>query len=127
MENGYDVSILDHGTTDYTFSQVLDWIKKEDPDVLGISVLTRSFLSGIKIAKLAKDWNPNITIILGNYQTVCAERILKKYDFIDFCVRGEGEYTMLELLTLIQKNNTNYEQINGILQKKWNCQINCTS
>ena len=70
MKNGYDVSILDHGATDYTFSQVLDWIKLQDPDVLGISVLTRSFLSGIKIAKLAKDWNPNIITILGNYQTV---------------------------------------------------------
>ncbi|MFX1275389.1 MAG: B12-binding domain-containing radical SAM protein [Promethearchaeota archaeon] len=118
MEEGYDVSILDHGATDYTFSQVLNWIKKEDPDVLGISVLTRSFLSGIKIAKLAKEWNPNITIILGNYQTVCAERILKKYNFIDFCIRGEGEYTMLELLPVIQKKQTNYEDIKGIYYRK---------
>ncbi|MFX0186358.1 MAG: B12-binding domain-containing radical SAM protein [Candidatus Hodarchaeota archaeon] len=114
MENGYDVAILDHGATDYTFSRVLNWIKKQNPDVLGISVLTRSFLSGIKVAKLTKEWNPNITIILGNYQTVCAEKILKKYDFIDFCVRGEGEYTMLELLPMIQKNKTSYEDIKGI-------------
>ncbi len=118
IENGYEVSILDHGATDYNFSQVLNWIKKQDPDVLGISILTRSFLSGIKIAKLAKDWNPNIKIILGNYQTVCAERILKKYDFIDFCVRGEGEYTMLELLPLIQTNNANYADINGLFYRK---------
>ncbi len=118
MEEGYDVSVLDHGATDYTFPQVLDWIKKQNPDVLGISVLTRSFQSGIRIARLAKDWNPSITIILGNYQTVCAERILMKYKFIDFCVRGEGEYTMLELLPLIQKNNTNYESIKGIYYRK---------
>ena len=44
IEHGYDVSILDHGATDYTYDDVLNWIKKEDPDVLGISVLTRSFL-----------------------------------------------------------------------------------
>ncbi|MFX1256952.1 MAG: B12-binding domain-containing radical SAM protein [Promethearchaeota archaeon] len=118
IENGYDVSILDHGATDYTFSQVLNWIKKKDPDVLGISVLTRSFLSGIKIAKLAKNWNPNITIILGNYHTVCAEKILKKYNFIDFCVIDEGEYTILELLELIQENNTNYKDVKGIYYKK---------
>ena len=118
IENGYDVSILDHGATDYNFPQVLNWIKKQNPDVLGISILTRSFQSGIRIAKLAKDWNPSITIILGNYQTVCAERILMKYKFIDFCVRGEGEYTMLELLPLIQKNNTNYESIKGIYYRK---------
>ncbi len=118
IEGGYDVSILDHGATDYTFDDVLNWIKKQNPDVLGISVLTRSFQSGIRIAKLAKDWNPNLTIILGNYQTVCAERILQKYNFIDLCVRGEGEYTMLELLPLIQKNNTNYENVKGIYYRK---------
>ncbi|MFX1273885.1 MAG: B12-binding domain-containing radical SAM protein [Promethearchaeota archaeon] len=118
INDGYDVSILDHGATNYTFSQVLNWIKNQDPDVLGISVLTRSFLSGIKIAQLAKEWNPNISIILGNFQTVCAERILKKYDFIDFCVRGEGEHTLRELLPLIQNNNTNYEDIKGIFYRK---------
>lgn len=118
IKNGYDVSILDHGGTDYTFSQVLDWIKKQDPDVVGISVLTRSFLSGIEIAKLAKDWNPNITIILGNYQTVCAEKILGKYNFIDFCVRGEGEDTIQELLPLIQNKSNNFEDIKGIFYRK---------
>ena len=86
INNGYDVSIFDHGATNYNFIQVLSWIKNKNPDVLGISVLTRSFLSGIKIAKLAKDWNPNIKIILGNYHTICAERILNKYSFIDFCI-----------------------------------------
>ena len=118
INKGYEVSILDHGAKGYTFSQVLDWIKKKDPDVLGISVLTRSYLSGIEIAKLAKEWNPNLTIILGNYHTVCAERILKKYDFVDFCVRGEGEHTVLELLPAIGKENANYDEIKGIYYKK---------
>ncbi len=119
-ENGYEVSILDHGTTNYTFSQVLNWIKAEDPEVLGISVLTRSFLSGIKIAKLAKEWNPNLPIVLGNYHTICAERIMKKYSFIDFCVYGEGEYTMLELVSLIKKGTTKYENIKGIYYRENN-------
>jgi len=117
-ENGHEVSVFDHGATDYNFSQVLDWIKSKDPDILGVAVLTRSFLSGIKIAKLATDWNPNITVILGNFQTVCGERILKKYDFIDFCVRGEGEYTVLELVSSIQNKSTNYEEIKGLYYRK---------
>ncbi|MFX0104612.1 MAG: B12-binding domain-containing radical SAM protein, partial [Candidatus Hodarchaeota archaeon] len=118
LKDGHNVSVLDHGATGYNFSQVLEWIKKQDPDILGISVLTRSFLSGIQIAKLANEWNPNIITILGNYQTVCAERILKKYKFIDFCVRGEGENTIQELLTLIQNNNKNYEDVNGLFYQK---------
>lgn len=117
-KEGYDVSILDHGATDYTYSQVLDWIKKENPDVLGIAILTRSFSSGIQIAKLAKEWNSNLTIILGNYQTVCAEKILKKYNFIDFCVIGEGEHTLKELIPLIQNNKSDFDDVKGIYYRK---------
>lgn len=113
-ENGFIVSILDQGPMNYSFSQVLDWIKEKNPDVLGVSVLTRSFLSGIKIVKLAKSWNPDLISILGNYHTICAERIMNKYEFIDFCVLGEGEYTMLEILKRIQKNKLNFSNINGI-------------
>jgi len=118
LKEGYKVSVLDHGATDYTFSQVLEWIKREDPDVLGLSVLTRAFQSGIEIAKLAKEWNPNLIVLLGNFQTVCGERILKKYNIIDFCVRGEGEQTILELLELIKKNKQNYEDIQGIFYRR---------
>ncbi|TXT65805.1 MAG: Coproporphyrinogen III oxidase [Promethearchaeota archaeon] len=117
-QNGYEISILDHGATDYTFAEVIKWIKREEPDVLGISVLTRSFRSGVEIAKLAKKWNPNLPIILGNYQTVCAQKILEKYQFIDFCVCGEGEYTMRELLSLMKKESTDYKKVRGIYYRK---------
>jgi anaerobic magnesium-protoporphyrin IX monomethyl ester cyclase len=113
-ENGYDVVILDHGATNYSFAQVLNWIKKNDPDVLGISVLTRSFLSGIKIAKIAKEWNPDLQIVLGNYHTICAEKIMNKYNFIDFCVLGEAEYSFSKLLDKIQNSDSNYNEVEGI-------------
>ncbi len=113
-ENNHQVKILDHGATNFTFSQVLDWIKKNDPEILGLSVLTRSFLSGIKIAKIAKDWNPNLQIVLGNYHTVCAEKIMKKYNFIDFCVLGEAEYSFPGLVNKIQRKDSHYNDLEGI-------------
>ncbi len=113
-EEGYEISILDHAATNYTFSQVLGWIKEKDPDVIGISVLTRSFLSGIEIARIAKEWNPNIITILGNYHTVCADKILSKYNFIDFCVCGEGEHVLVELLNLIKNHTPNYKEVKSI-------------
>ena len=117
-ENGFKISVLDQSAMNYTFSEVLDWIKKKDPDVLGVSVLTRSFLSGIEITKLAKNWNPDLITILGNYHTICAEKIMNKYKFIDFCVLGEAEYTMLEILKRIQKNNLYFSDIKGIYYRE---------
>ncbi len=118
IQNGHEVTILDHGATNFTFSQVLDWIKKQEPEILGISVLIRSFLSGIEIANMAKEWNPNLIVVLGNYQTVCAERIMNKYSFVDFCIQGEGEYTLLELIHFLETKNLNYEEIKGIYYRK---------
>ncbi|MHA2315574.1 MAG: cobalamin-dependent protein, partial [Candidatus Hermodarchaeia archaeon] len=51
------------------------------------------------IAEKVKKQNPNIVIVFGNFlATFNAERILKKYPFVDVIVRGEGEYTSLELV-----------------------------
>jgi anaerobic magnesium-protoporphyrin IX monomethyl ester cyclase len=117
-EDGHQISILDHGAMNFTYSQVLEWIKSKNPDVLGISVLTRSFVSGIKIAKLAKAYNPDLHIILGNYHTICAEKIMSKYNFIDFCILGEGEYAMRDLLRKIQKHDSQYSDVRGIYYRQ---------
>jgi len=55
----------------------------------------------------SEEGKPNIIIVFGNfYATFNAERILKKYPFVDVIVRGEGEYTSLELVNVWRKRET---------------------
>ncbi|MHA2394271.1 MAG: B12-binding domain-containing radical SAM protein [Promethearchaeota archaeon] len=105
-EQGHNVNLLDQASNGFTFEQVLRWIKKHDPDIIGISAMTVGFLSSIKIAEMAKEWNPNLKIVLGHYHpTFCADEILKKYNHvIDYCVRGENEYIFLDLINLLEKD-----------------------
>ena len=118
MREGIEVSILDQAAKRFSSKQTLDWVKKEDPDILGISVLNSSAEEAPKIAEQVKAENPNIMIVLGNYHaTFNAERILQKYSFVDVIVRGEGEYTSLELAKCLE-NNGDIEEVEGIAFRK---------
>lgn len=98
MNNGVEVSVLDQAARRLSSEQVLKWINKENPDILGFSVLVTSYNQTLNLAKQAKQQNPNLTIALGNYHaTFNAERILKKYPYIDIIVRGEGEGSVSDL------------------------------
>ena len=107
---GHQVRLLDQASNGYGFDKVLEWIKKVDPEVLGISAMTVGFLSSIKISQMAKKWNPNLKIVLGHYHpTFCAEKILKKYNvLVDYCVRGENEYIFSNLINYLE-NDPNLE------------------
>ena len=118
MREGIEVSILDQAAKRFSSKQTLNWVKKEDPDILGISVLNSSAEEAPKLAEQVKAENPNITIVLGNYHaTFNAERILQKYSSVDVIVRGEGEYTSLELAKCLE-NNGDIEEVEGIAFRK---------
>ena len=104
VKEGIEVSLLDQTVKGFSHGQVLGWVKKENPDVLGFSVLQSAAEEAPKIAQLVKAWNPDITIVMGNYHaTFNDERILKKYPFVDVIIRGEGECTSLDLAKHLEK------------------------
>ena len=105
-EENYNVEIIDQAAVGFSLDQIVKWVKKRDPDILGFSTLTASG-SGITAAMTAikvKKWNPNIKIVFGNRHATCNDyRILSKYPQVDVCVRDEGEYTFMELVNAFEK------------------------
>lgn len=115
---GIEVSILDQAVKVFSTRQTVNWVKKENPHILGFSVLNSSMEEAVKIARQAKMENPNLTIVFGNYHaTFNAERILNKYPFVDMIVRGEGEYTCLELGKCLEKGGA-LRKVAGITFRK---------
>lgn len=102
--NGIEVSVLDQAAQGFSIKDTVSWVKREDPDILGFSTLISSSRTAAIIAREVKKENPNITIVFGNFHaTFNADRILKNYPFVDVIVRGEGEYTSLELAKCLEK------------------------
>ena len=116
-ENNYDVSIFDQFARGASLDRTLNWIKGEDPDILGFSTITTAG-TGITSAEIAKrvkeEINPNVKILFGNYHATFNDtRILNKYPFIDACIRGEGENTLLEIAEKTEKGR-DFEDIRGL-------------
>ncbi|HKZ93122.1 MAG TPA: radical SAM protein [Candidatus Bathyarchaeia archaeon] len=114
MNAGFEVSILDQATRGLSSEQVLKWVKRENPDILGFSVLITSYREALNLARRAKEDNPNLLTVFGNYHaTFNAERILKKYPFVDAVVRGEGEHVVPELAGCMKKKR-NFKEIDSL-------------
>ena len=68
-ENQYDVEILNWhnlNTRPHTIKEVL---ARETPDVIGFSILHANRWGGIEIARIAKQIDPNVTIVFGKFQS----------------------------------------------------------
>ncbi|NVM52292.1 MAG: radical SAM protein [Candidatus Helarchaeota archaeon] len=128
---GHDIKIFDQDVTGYSGIEVLDWIKKRDPEILGLSPLTVSLDAARRIAQLAKEWNENLIIVFGNVlATLAYKQLLQNYDFLDYCLRGETEGTFPQFVkTIMQKGDLkdvlglSYRE-NGVIKSTQNVPLN---
>jgi len=119
-KEGIEVSIMDEAAQGFSMKDTVDWVKKEDSDILGFSTCSSSGRKAAIVAQKVKKENPNIIIVFGNfYATFNAKRILKKYPFVDLIVRGEGEHTTLDLVKTLEKKG-NLKKVLGIAFRKKN-------
>ena len=121
----YIASVLEQaGHTVQIFDNVVSQLSPSDyannfaPDLIGFSVLTGPCIGNALVqSKEFKSLLPNVKIAWGNvHPTCCTEQTLAE-DAIDFVVRGDGEYTILELIEYLEKGNVNYGEILGLAWK----------
>lgn len=113
-ERGVEVSVLDQAAKGFTIRETADWIKNENPDILGFSTFASSGRTAALISNEIKKENPNVTVAFGNYYaTFNPERILRKYPSVDIIVRGEGERTVIDLVDYF-RNKKRLKDIPGI-------------
>jgi anaerobic magnesium-protoporphyrin IX monomethyl ester cyclase len=106
-DKGHSIILFDHFISKMTVEEVVNWIKKVNPEVMGFSVLSATFPTANAIAQKVKEWNPNLPIIYGGIMaTFCAREILEHCDFVDIIVRGEGEVTLVELLEKLERGQS---------------------
>lgn len=96
---------------------VLEKVENYAPDILVIETATPSFRNDIKIAeKLYKAVPGRAIVLCGPHAGVFAEEMLTQYPCIDFIIRGEYEYALLELVRC-QKARADLSVIDGLVWK----------
>lgn len=107
--------VIFHGVSDETIQNT---IKQGKPDVVGISCLyTAQIDNAIKLANLIKQVDKKILIVIGGpHASVLGEQLLKENLSLDIAVRGEGEYTFLEIINSF-KDKKSLDSIKNIFYR----------
>jgi len=104
-----DLVLAGKGSIQY----LLNHLKSFNPDVIGFSCMSFQYDDTMKLARLVREYNNKIKIVIGGYHpTVDYENILKSDDsqFIDFIIRNEGEITFNLLIEQI-RGSGNYQDL----------------
>ena len=110
---GVEVKIIDAPAVEMDYETIQKEVKNYSPDIVAITSVTPTLSSALKVARMSKEASPGTLIILGGYHPTFTYPELLKYDYIDMVVRGEGEYTMLELVQTLEKGG-DLKKIKGI-------------
>ena len=119
-EKGYDVEILNCHGMDKKKRAIREYIKRSRPELIGFSILNANRWGGIEISRMAKEVDPEITVVFGGVgATFLWELFLAHFSSIDAVVLGEGEYAFLEIADWVHGGRSKpLEGIEGIALRK---------
>lgn len=112
----YDIKLFE-GTINENILDIVERINDLKPDVIGFSCYIWNIESTLKVCSTLKKINKDLKIILGGPEvSFDGESLIKKYDYIDYIIVGEGEITFKELIDALF-NNENLYNVKGIVFK----------
>lgn len=89
-------------------------LRRVRPDLIGIGCPTDARGFCWQLAALAKKISPRVKVILGNVHATFFAREILEHHPVDFCVLGEGEETLLELVRALEAGRTDFSAIRGL-------------
>ena len=106
----YDEKIeIFEGTINDNILNMAYKILELNPELLGFSCYIWNIEETIKLCSTIKKMNERIKIFLGGPEvSFNGEDILRKYDFIDYIIAGEGELTFSEFIKALNENKSPY-------------------
>jgi len=99
----HDVNVLDCLAERMTLKELITKLRRDTPDVVGISFTTDSRFHAFGTARAIREAFPGIFIVGGGpHATVAAQDTLEHVPAFDALVRGEGEVTVVDLLDTLE-------------------------
>lgn len=114
-EHGTHVKIIDLNQKSYgnrSISILNNILRHENPKLVGISCLTSYYDQAKTIARLVKDYDEEIKVVMGGIHPSSLPKLVLHDENVDFVVVGEGEFTTLELCQNLDRKEK-YPTIDG--------------
>ena len=103
-ERGIKVNIIDT-TFKNSYSFIRSAIKKQRPDIVGVSVLTTMINDANTIAEIAKSYGVSLVVFGGPHSSVQPEKTLENKN-VDAVIIGEGEYSFYKMIRAFEKRES---------------------
>jgi len=89
------------------------------PDVVGVTVMTPTYSSSIKVFEMARSILPDSILIAGGpHVTITGAKIMEKNSFIDYAFTGEAEETVPLFLRSLWEEGPRIDRIKGIIYRE---------
>jgi len=84
-----------------SFVQALETIQ---PDMVGIKIFTKDAAAALRTIQIVRECLPKAKIVIGGPHPSCAapEHLLAEFPQVDFAIKGEAEFALPELVTVIE-------------------------
>jgi anaerobic magnesium-protoporphyrin IX monomethyl ester cyclase len=112
---GWDTTLYDAHGYGKNGQEILDYIVNLKPDFIGLTVYTCHLPQIVAFLDKVKELLPNISTVLGGPHPSSHEykSLLLQNSCVDYCVIGEGEWTLHELLET-QQNGKVADGVKGL-------------
>jgi anaerobic magnesium-protoporphyrin IX monomethyl ester cyclase len=116
---GWDTTLYDAHAHGKNGDEIIEYIVDLNPDFIGLTVYTCHLPQIISFLKTVKKQLPNISTVLGGPHPSTNEykSLLEQNPCVDYCILGEGELTLHELLKNRQKGNS-LDSVKGLAYRE---------
>lgn len=94
--------------------ELLGVLKQYAPDLVGITLLSPEVAAARKVSQVVKSWRRRCWVVWGGNHPTFLPRESMAYPEVDFLVRGEGEYSLLELCQNLARGRADLKGIEGV-------------
>jgi anaerobic magnesium-protoporphyrin IX monomethyl ester cyclase len=116
-KNDINVGILDAEILQLNLKEIIKYIDKVNPKIVGLTAFTVTIDTALDIAKSIKREFPHITIVIGGPHAFYQWGEILKKGGVDYVVIGEGEYTVLKLVRSLEEGS-DISDIQGLAFKR---------
>ena len=113
---GHKVELFDCAAKEITTEKLVEALKKGKPNLIGITVFTMFYPEARETIREVKKIT-SVPVVIGGPHVSALPRFSLEDTEADFAVVGEGEKTLLELVTMIEKEKREFTAVKGLVFK----------
>ncbi|MFA7402992.1 MAG: radical SAM protein [Pelobacteraceae bacterium] len=111
---GHEVVVIDAAALEIGMKRIMERVRQFQPDVVGISTTTLAVCHAASLADQIKAEMVRTLIVVGGpHISAAAEETMLRFGSFDLAVIGEGEATLVEILSALDDRRT-FQDISGI-------------